>query len=124
MSLRETELLEHCQFILANCQIRNKFVILCEGEIKKNAGRLSPQSYRAMADFPDANFYKACLPRDWRQKIPTFFNCGDRNDVLNTYFNLLRLHQENPEASYLNPQQLFAIVDLDLQNKRLDDMIC
>ena len=121
MSLKETELLEHCQFILANRQIRNKFVILCEGEIKKTAGRLSPQSYRAMEDFPDANFYKACVPRDWRQQIPTFFNCGDRNDVLNTYFNLLRLHQENPEASYLNPQQLFAIVDLDLQNKRLDD---
>lgn len=121
MSLREKELLEHCQFILANRQIRNKFVILCEGEIKKTASRLSPQSYRAMEDFPDANFYKACVPRDWRQKIPTFFNCGDRNDVLNTYFNLLRLHEENPEASYLNPQQLFAIVDLDLQNKRLDD---
>jgi hypothetical protein len=33
----------------------------------------------------------------------------------------LRLHEQNPEASYLNPQQLFAIVDLDLQNKRLDD---
>lgn len=88
MSLRETELLEHCQFILANRQIRNKFVILCEGEIKKTASRLSPQSYRAMEDFPDANFYKACVPRDWRQQIPTFFNCGDRNDVLNTYFNL------------------------------------
>jgi hypothetical protein len=33
----------------------------------------------------------------------------------------LRLHEQNPEASYLNPQQLFAIVDLDLQNKSLDD---
>jgi hypothetical protein len=25
-----------------------------------------------MADFPDANFYKACVPRNWRQKIQTF----------------------------------------------------
>jgi hypothetical protein len=76
MSLRETELLEHCQFILANRQIRNKFVILCEGEMKKAAGQLSPQSYRAMEDFTDANFYKACVPRDWRQQIPTFLTVG------------------------------------------------
>ncbi|MBD2297850.1 hypothetical protein [Nostoc sp. FACHB-190] len=115
MGLSEAELEEHCRYILEDRRILNKIVILCEGEIPKTSGRLSPQSYRNMDKMPDANFYHACVPRWWKQYRPQFINCGDRQDVLNTFFSILDLHNQNPANSYLSPHQLFAIVDLDIQ---------
>lgn len=121
MSFSPEQLQHHCKIILGSRRIKNKIVVLCEGGIWDFEGRLSPQSYGKMPQMPDANFYNACVPKWWRNYRPEFFNCGDRTDVLNTYFTLLQLHQEDSANSYLSPEKLFAIVDLDLQVKTIDN---
>ena len=116
MGLSSEELQQYCQQILKQRRILNKFVILCEGPRSNSIqGRPSPQSYKRMEQLPDANFYNACVPNTWKQYRPQFFNCGDRKDVIDTYFNLLELHNQDINNSYLNPEKLFAIVDLDNQ---------
>lgn len=85
MSLDAVELEQHCQYILSRREIRNKIVILCEGVRSNRGERLSSQIYSKMDRLPDANFYKACIPRYWTQKLPCFFNCGDRNDTIRLY---------------------------------------
>lgn len=121
MSLNSTELEEHCQTILKSARIKNKVVILCEGTIDYLKGRRSPSSYRTMEVMPDANFYKACVPEIWKQKKPAFFNCGDRNDVINTYFKLKELHQDPSNSSRLTPDKLFAFIDLDLHVQQIEN---
>jgi hypothetical protein len=116
MSLSEVELVEHCKHILESSRIKNRLVVLCEGYVKKNFEPLSPQVYKRMEQMPDANFYKNCISRSWREKIPHFFNCGDRKNVIEAHSRLISLHKENPDKSYLNPEKLFAIVDLDIQS--------
>lgn len=119
MSLNSEQLKQHCQAILNSRRILNKLVILCEGDVPRLQGRPSPQSYGRMESMPDANFYKACVPNWWREKRPQFFNCGDRVDVINTYFSLLEQHQSDSYSSYLDPAKLFAIVDLDIQPRSI-----
>jgi hypothetical protein len=123
MSFSPEQLQRHCEIILSYRRIRNKIVVLCEGKggIWELQGKPSPQSYRRMAQMPDANFYNACVPKWWRNYRPEFFNCGDRTDVLDTYFTLLQLHDKDRDNSYLSPEKLFAIVDLDLQLKTIDN---
>lgn len=123
MSFDPRQLKQHCKIIIQSRRIKNKIVVLCEGEggIKDNQYRLSPQSYARMEQMPDANFYKACVPRWWTQYKPEFFNCGDRKDVIDTYFTLLDIHKQDSENSYLTPEKLFAIVDLDLQLQKIDN---
>jgi hypothetical protein len=120
MSLNPEELAAHCTLILKSIRIKNKIVILCEGDIRKVEDRPSPQTYGKMEQMPDANFYKACVPRAWRNSRPEFFNCGDRNDVINTYFALQDYHQADPINSFLNTEKLFALIDLDLQKKTIE----
>ncbi len=120
MSLSSEQLQQHCTTILQSRRILNKIVVLCEGDIPKIQGRPSPQSYGRMEQMPDANFYQACVPQCRSQYRPQFFNCGDRKDVIDTYFTLLELHGEDSNNSYLDPNKLFAIVDLDLQIDKLD----
>ncbi len=120
MSLSSEQLQQHCTTILQSRRILNKIVVLCEGDIPKIQGRPSPQSYGRMEQMPDANFYQACVPQCRSQYRPQFFNCGDRKDVIDTYFTLLELHGEDSNNSYLDPNKLFAIVDLDLQIHKLD----
>ncbi|MDD1415466.1 hypothetical protein MEN41_12730 [Dolichospermum sp. ST_con] len=116
MSFNEQELKEHCLKIIQDSRIKNKIVILYEGLIPpKVEGRRSPQLYKQMEQMPDANFYNACVPTWWKQYRPVFFNCGDRNDVLNTFFGLLDLHNTDNNQSFLSPDKIFAIVDLDIQ---------
>lgn len=122
MSLNPEELQEHCEIILKSREIKNKIVVLCEGDI--HIGRKSPQSYKKREQMPDANFYKACVPRWWRQTkqyMPQFFNCGDRKDVIDTYFTLLTLHEQDSTSLYLDPNRLFAMIDLDLQLQKIDN---
>ncbi|MEG4291029.1 hypothetical protein Q5692_22765 [Microcoleus sp. C2C3] len=123
MSLSPEQLKKHCEAILQSPRIKNKIVVLCEGDIRKTQGRESPQSYKAMEQMPDANFYKACVPTWWRQKRPEFFNCGDRKDVIDTYFTLSILHEKDTTNSYLDPDRLFAMIDLDLQLQTIDNYI-
>lgn len=116
MGLKPEELQQHCLQILKQRRIKNKIVVLCEGERdKKTQGIPSPSSYSKMEQLPDANFYNACVPNTWKQYRPQFFTCGDRKDVIDSYFNLLELHNRDINNSYLSPTKLFAIVDLDNQ---------
>lgn len=119
MSLSDQDLQDHCQSILTSRRIRNKIVVLCEGEIPKEGGRRSVHQYRKMEELPDANFYKACVPKEWTQRTPQFFNCGNRKDVINTYFALL----DSPNKYYLSSKKLFAIVDLDLQTANIENYL-
>lgn len=122
MSFSPEELENHCLQILGDRRIKNKIVILCEGEIKDIDGRRSPQAYKRIEQLPDANFYKKCVPKSWNDKPrPQFFNCGDRKDVIDTYFNLLKINDLKPDNSYLNKSKLFALVDLDIQLHTIDN---
>ena len=121
MSLSPKELQEHCEIILKSREIKNKIVVLCEGKIPDIQGRKSPQSYKAMKYTHDSSFYMACIPTWWRQKRPEFFNCGDRATVINTYLNLLTLHEQDTTNSYLAPDRLFAMIDLDLHLQEIDN---
>lgn len=121
MSLNPEQLKKHCEAILQSRRIKNKIVVLCEGVTPKMQGIDSPQAYKAMEQMPDANFYKACVPTWWKQKLPEFRNCGDRKDVLNIYFTLLTLHKKDSANSYLDPKRLFAMIDLDLQLQTIDN---
>lgn len=123
MSLNPEQLKQHCEMILQSPRIKNKIVVLCEGPIPDIEGRRSPQAYKNMDKMPDANFYKACVPTWWRQKRPEFFNCGDRASVINTYLKLLTLHKQDTTNSYLEPDLLFAMIDLDLHLQKIDDYI-
>ena len=117
---RPEELQEHCERILKSREIKNKIVVLCEGDIHMQ-GIKSPQSYKKREQMPDANFYKACVPRWWREKRPQFFNCGDRASVIHTYLKLLKLHQQDTDNSYLKPDRLFAMIDLDLHLQKINE---
>lgn len=120
MGLSAEELEQHCQQILKDRRIKNKIVILCEGEIKDVDGRRSPQAYKRMEQMPDANFYKKCVPKSWNDKpLPQFFNCGDRKDVVDTYCKLWQLN--DTQNSYLNTEKLFALIDLDLQLHKINN---
>ena len=123
MSLSLEQLQEHCEIILKSPSIKNKIVVLCEGKIPDIQGRKSVQSYKAMKETQDASFYRACIPRSWSQKQPQFFNCGDRQDVLDTYSTLPILHEKDTTNSYLDPERLFAMIDLDLQPQTIDNYI-
>lgn len=108
--------------ILRSRRIKNKLVVLCEGDrLPIEAGRApSPQMYRRLDSLPDANFYKNCVPTSWHgNRLPSFFNCGDRGHVLHTFAALLAAHHANPSESYLSPEKLYALVDLDLQAGRM-----
>lgn len=121
MGMTNEELDEHCRTILESRRIKSKVVILCEGDIDEVKGIRSPSIYRKMEQMPDSNFYNECVPDFWRQQRPQFFNCGDRNDVISTYFRLIKLHNNSPSDSYLSPEKLYAIVDLDIQQANLTD---
>jgi len=125
MSLTADELENHVKTILSSKRIKNKAVILCEGDISsvKNVG-LNPTMYRNLERKPDADFYKACLPRNMRKNnSPQFFNCGSRSDVIKVYVQLKTLHATNPKNSYLDINRLFAIIDLDIQKANIDNYL-
>lgn len=119
MSLSEDQLQQHCLTIIRSRRIKNKIVVLCEGgdqQLLKQ--RPSASAYRQLEKFPDANFYIASIPKWWQGGRPELFVCGDKEDVINTYFLLRDMHEENRDDSYLGKDKLFAIRDLDLQPAR------
>jgi hypothetical protein len=111
---------QHCQNIINSPRIRNRIIVLCEGELPPT-GRYSPSSYGKNDRLPDANFYKACLPRQWRDRLPVFFNSGSRSEVIKTYQCLRDIHDQNPSESRFIPSKIFALLDLDLQSENLHD---
>jgi len=116
---------QHISVILSSRRIRDRIVVLCEGDSVGWSDRQrarSPQTYRRHKEPPDSSFYLSCIPSGWQNhKLPCFFNCGDRYSVLKTYRRLRTAHEGNPNDTYLNPSKLFALVDLDLQPQPIDD---
>lgn len=121
MDIKTKEIDQHCKTILSSPRIRNKLVILCEGDPLPLNKRESVSFYASMEKMPDSNFYKSCIPSDWKQYIPQFFNCGSRSSVIKTFFRLLELHNSDSDNSYLYPDNLYAIVDLDIQKNNIDN---
>lgn len=116
--VNKNELENFCDTILKSSRIREKVVILCEGDIENVKRKRSPQSFRQMEKIQDSAFYKHSVPQNCQAYKPQFFNCGDRNGVIDCYFKLLELNVDN-ENSYLNSDLLFAIIDLDIQSKNI-----
>jgi hypothetical protein len=116
MSFSEKELKQHCEIILKQRKILNKIIVLCEGIIPKEQGRLSPQSYGRMDTLPDSNFYKACIPSDWRNSRPEFFNCGDCNSVISTYFTLWEMIEDDTDNQYFHPKKIRPIYNYRFSN--------
>jgi len=119
MSLSTTELQLHCQEIRKLSQRKKGLVVLCEGNINEIKGRV--ERYRRLEIFPDANFYKACIPTWWTEKRPTFVPCGDRKDVIDSYFALVNTPASSDAETNTHQAQFFAIIDLDLQPHTFSD---
>jgi hypothetical protein len=109
----------HCKNIIKSPRIRDRIVVLCEGDIHKESGRKSPGSYAKNENTPDANFYKACLPERWKDNLTIFINSGSRSEVIKTYEKLAIIHASSPDDSYLSPDKVFAIIDIDLDSQPL-----
>jgi len=125
MSLTADELENHVKNIMSSKRIKYKAVVLCEGDISsvKNVG-LNPTMYRSLERKPDADFYKACLPKEMRKNnAPQFFNCGGRTDVIKVYCQLKTLHATHRKNSYLDINKLFAIIDLDIQKANINNYL-
>lgn len=116
MSFSEQELQRHCETIIKSRRAKGKIVILCEGGDKQFLkGRPSASSYRQLGKLPDANFYTACIPTWWETGRPEFFVCGDKEDVINSFFTLRNISENEAANSYVDKNKVFAIIDLDLQ---------
>lgn len=121
MSLTADKFNDHVRSIALSTRAKGKAVILCEGDIEsvKNVG-VNPSMYRRLEKMPDANFYKACLPKEARTyRTPVFYPCGSREDVIKVFFRLRSLSAE--EETYIDNNKLFAIVDLDIQKAIIKD---
>jgi hypothetical protein len=53
----------HCLNIIKSSRIRGRIVVLCEGDLPQENGRLSPQLYRQNEQLQDAYFYRACVDK-------------------------------------------------------------
>ena len=112
---------EFCQIILNHRRIKNNLVILCEGT-REYLNIHTPQQIRRLDNFPDANFWKQTIPMEWSKKKPVFIPCGSRSDILRIYPKLIELHNDNPDTSYLSPDKLFILIDLDIQSNNISDI--
>jgi len=112
---------EFCRKILHLRRIKGCIVVLCEGDVAYIEVH-TPQQMRKLESLPDANFWRAAIPQWWRNKKPVFIPCGDRNSVLQTFRRLKEIHEQDRENSYLSPEKLFALADLDIQSADLSEI--
>lgn len=107
--------IKFCENLLRKYRaIKNRIVILCEGD--RNYLKVkTPQQYGRLDEYQDAAFWKETIPKWWRERKPVFIPCGGRSQVLIIREILLDLHYEDESNSYLCPEKLFVLVDLDLQ---------
>ena len=107
--------IKFCENLLRKYRaIKNRIVVLCEGD--RNYLKVkTPQQYGRLDQYQDAAFWKETIPRWWRERKPVFIPCGGRNQVLNIREIILDLHYQDEENSYLSPEKLFVLIDLDLQ---------
>lgn len=112
--------IKFCENLLRKYRaIKNRIVILCEGD--RNYLKVkTPQQYRRLNEYQDAAFWKETIPSWWRERKPVFIPCGGRSQVLTVRKILLDLHYEDESNSYLCPEKLFVLIDLDLQRAILD----
>jgi hypothetical protein len=123
MSFTDVELYAHCDEIITDPAIRNRIIILCEGDTKPfkptpKALTIGQFSQRTQ----DSAFYYRAVPEWWkttRKLEPSFYVCGTQGNVIKAYFYLKQKHQQQPQNSYLNFNKLFALLDIDLQKTKL-----
>ena len=120
MTKDEAADIQFCENLLRKYRaIKNRIVILCEGD--RNYLKVkTPQQYRRLDEYQDAAFWKETIPSWWREKKPVFIPCGGRSQVLRIREMLLNLHDKDESNSYLSPDKLFALIDLDLQPVIID----
>lgn len=123
MSFNEEELKNHCAEIIKDPAIRNRIVVLCEGDTTLFKQTIHAPRIKEFSQITqDSAFYHRAIPTWWRnirKPEPSFFICGTQANVIKAYIILLETHQKNPENSYLNPDKLFALLDMDLQKLKL-----
>jgi len=129
MGLNSIQILNLAKSICNLKKLQNKMIVLCEGAVEPeppsdpNAThrqlRQSPGTY-AKERFEDSRFYKKCLPVDLRSKVQ-FINCGDRSNVIDAFHRITKICQDDPVNSYIDIERLFAIVDLDLEVKKISN---
>lgn len=122
MSFTKDELDEYCKKIILEPSIRNRIVILCEGNISglKNGSGIKEFSENEQ----DASFYYNTIPKWWKKETqgqtePVFYICGNRDNVLYAHHIIKEKHKKSPKESYLTPEKLFALVDIDFEKKKL-----
>lgn len=126
MSFSEKQLKQHCDKIIRQSAIRNSILVLCEGDFKDSEQEHEILTIKDRAEkIQDAAFYKNAVPDWWHKDItkalPVFYPCGSRQNVIDGYFYLKKLHEkEQPDYSHLNHHKFFALVDIDLQKATLD----
>ncbi|MGK7886160.1 MAG: ornithine acetyltransferase [Crocosphaera sp.] len=114
--------LNFCNQILKRRKIKNNLVILCEGGKKEDFNINTPQQISRLSEIPDANFWKQTIPIEWGKNRPEFISCGSWSDILRIYPKLIELHHNNPSDSYLSPDKLFILIDLDIQSKNISNV--
>ena len=121
MTKDEAADIKFCENLLRKYRaIKNRIVVLCEGD--RNYLKVkTPQQYRKLDEYQDAAFWKETIPRWWRERKPVFIPCGGRSQVLKIREILLDLHYEDESNSYLCPEKLFVLIDLDLQRAIIDN---
>ena len=123
MSFNESELKNHCLEILKDPAIRNRIVVLCEGKtepFKQTAH--APRIKEFSENTQDSAFYYRTIPTWWketRKREPEFRICGTQSNVIKAYFELRTLHDADTKNSYLNPDKLVALVDIDFQKTKI-----
>jgi hypothetical protein len=123
MSFTDAELYAHCDEIITDPAIRNRIIVLCEGDTKPfkptpKALSIGQFSQRTQ----DSAFYYRAIPEWWkttRKLEPSFYVCGTQGNVIKAYCYLKQKHQQQPKESYLNFNKLFALLDIDVQKTRL-----
>lgn len=124
MSFSRAELEAHCDEIIKDPAIRNRVIVLCEGDTTPFKPTANAARIKAFAQTTqDSAFYYQAIPDWWRttrRPEPSFYVCGTQDNVLNAYSYLADKHQANqPNESYLNVNKLFAFIDIDLANKKI-----
>ncbi|MDP3837683.1 MAG: hypothetical protein Q8Q54_02045, partial [Methylococcales bacterium] len=121
MSFTDAELYVHCDEIIKDPAIRNRIVILCEGDTKPFKSTERAKSIKEVAEeTQDSAFYYRAVPEWWkttRKLEPSFYVCGTQGNVIKAYFYLKQKQQL--QNSYLNANKLFALLDIDLQKTKL-----
>lgn len=122
MSPASDNIENHIKSIMFSRRAKGKAVILCEGDIDSvKDGGVNPAMYRKLEKMPDANFYRACLPKEARTRMtPVFYPCGSRSDVIKVFSRLRDLLATEKNA-YVDAEKLFAIVDLDIQKSTMEN---